>query len=892
VADIFISYTSADREWAAWIGHELEVLGHIAHIHEWEISGGGDILQWMEQRLAAADHALCVVSAAYLPAIYSSWERRAAQWAAVTNRPNFMLPVFIEPCEAPPFLALLKRCDLHGIDEVEARERLKTFTEPAKKPPRGAFPGVARPVGAPASPDSRPTFPGKRKPRNLPYVSIGTLLKGREAVLERLHDALARSQDGRAIALHGLGGVGKTRLAVEYAWQHEAEHVALLFVSAETPERLGSGLAALAGQEILDLLEKGAHEDAAKIAAVTRWLEANPGWLLILDNVDDETAATAVEALVSRLPGGQVLVTGRAGDFSKAIEAFAVDVLSETDAASLLLDSTKKRETAPNDDVLAHELARELDGLALALAQASAYIDKQRTSFARYLKLWRETRETVLRWFDKRLVGTNRDIGLAATWATSVEKLTPEGRRLLEICAFLDPAPIPKFLLDVPVQAITDAHDALADLYAYSLASPADISDGKAVSAGFTVHRLVQDFTRSGMTEEQQRAVLQEALGWVDDAFVGDPQDVRAWPVLGPLAPHALNLAHHADEEGIAEPTARLYSDLGILYSAKALHAEEEPRYHRAMAIVEARYRPNDPEVARELNNLATLLDTTNRLVDAEPLMRRALAITEASYGPDHPKVAVGLNNLALLLLKATNRSVEAAPLLRRALAIDEASYGPYHPNVAKDLNNLVGLLYDTNHFAEAEPLMRRKLAITEVSCGPDHPEVAASLNYLARLLQEMNLLAEAEPFYRRSLAIFEASCGPDHPNVANVLNNLATLLVDSNRLVEAEPLLQRAMRIGMLSGMSLHPDLAHYVYNFALVLQATNRLAEAVPLMRHALMIAEASLGPDHPMAQSIRANLANLTRQPTPPGRVGGAFRSFLAKVGFPPRRKDHDQ
>src|SRR6516225_8831837 len=108
MADIFVSYTSSDREWAFWIGHELEALGHIPHVHDWEIPGGGDIMAWMEKCYQAADHILCVISNAYLEAPYSSLERRAAQWAAATDRPGFALPVFIHRCEATALFAHVK----------------------------------------------------------------------------------------------------------------------------------------------------------------------------------------------------------------------------------------------------------------------------------------------------------------------------------------------------------------------------------------------------------------------------------------------------------------------------------------------------------------------------------------------------------------------------------------------------------------------------------------------------------------------------------------------------------------------------------------------------------------------------------------------------------------
>ena len=114
MADIFVSYTSQDRDWAEWIGQELEKLGHVARIDAWEISGGGDIAAWMDERHDKADHILCVVSETYLSKPYSSWERRAGQWAAQTDRPNFVLPVRIEDCKLRTLLASVKYCDLFG----------------------------------------------------------------------------------------------------------------------------------------------------------------------------------------------------------------------------------------------------------------------------------------------------------------------------------------------------------------------------------------------------------------------------------------------------------------------------------------------------------------------------------------------------------------------------------------------------------------------------------------------------------------------------------------------------------------------------------------------------------------------------------------------------------
>jgi hypothetical protein len=148
MADIFVSYSSNDRDWAFWIGHQLLSLGHKPHLHDWELSGGGDIAAWMEKTHDNADHILCVVSAAYLTAPYSSWERRAAQWAAAKNRAGFALPVLVEDCDVPTLLAHIKRCDLYGVSEADARARLTQFLTPAGKPMRPpAFPGAKSALG-------------------------------------------------------------------------------------------------------------------------------------------------------------------------------------------------------------------------------------------------------------------------------------------------------------------------------------------------------------------------------------------------------------------------------------------------------------------------------------------------------------------------------------------------------------------------------------------------------------------------------------------------------------------------------------------------------------------------------------------------------------------------
>jgi tetratricopeptide (TPR) repeat protein len=627
----------------------------------------------------------------------------------------------------------------------------------------------------------------------LPYASLGDLFIGRDDDLARLHDSLNRGAGAAIIssALLGLGGMGKTRLAVEYAVRHAGDYTALLFAIAETPDGLHRNLAALTS--VLGLRALDAADDAARLQGALGWLGNNPGWLLILDNVDSREAAAAVGALMGRVQGGRVLLTSRLASVSAEFARLDLDLLAPDDAARFLLRRTEGRRRAiPADAAEAAALAADLGCLALALEQAGAFIAAEPLpmSLAGYRAMLRDSFAEVMAWSDPNV--THYPRAVAATWQTSVAKLDDAARALLERLAFFAPDPVPAFLLDVEAPGVVpaEAKRGLHGLAAYSLMNAA--ADG----GSFTIHRLVQDVTRRGLAEAGTATPrLTEALGWVDAAFVGEAQDVRSWPRLDPLAPHTEVVVAHADTADIADPTARLMNDLGLLFKTKALHARAEPLYRRALAIYEASLGNDHPTVAIALNNLARLLSATTRLGEAEPLIRRALAIGEASHGNDHPNVAVALNDLAELL-RVTNRLDEAEPLIRRAVDIYEARHGNDHPNVAVALINLAELLRVTNRLDEAEPLIRRTVDIYEASHGNDHPYVAVALINLAELLKDTKRLGEAEPLMRRALAIDEASYGNDHPEVATDLNNLARLLQATDRLNEAEPLMRRHLAI------------------------------------------------------------------------------------------------
>lgn len=203
------------------------------------------------------------------------------------------------------------------------------------------------------------------QPCNLPYISLGALFKGREPVLTEMAQHFEQAPH-QPLVIHGLGGMGKSRLAIEYAWRHQREHTALLSVIADKPESLEQNLAALCAEKVLNLPEREAKEVPVQRAAVLRWLDQNPGWLLILDNVDDRAAATAVEALLPPLQGGQVLITARFSEWSGGVAVQELHELEPPAAADFLLARTADRRRKQADDAeQARSLAEELGRLAV-----------------------------------------------------------------------------------------------------------------------------------------------------------------------------------------------------------------------------------------------------------------------------------------------------------------------------------------------------------------------------------------------------------------------------------------------------------------------------------------------------------------------------------------------
>ena len=663
---------------------------------------------------------------------------------------------------------------------------------------------------------------------------------GRETLLTALHERFLTDRSAvltQGQAISGLGGIGKTQVAVEYAYRYREEYRFVLWANASTPETLLAAYVSIANQ--LRLPERAEREQDKVVAAVLHWLATHEDWLLILDNADE------LESVWPWLPTGStghVMLTTRdqlVGD----LQSFVVEEMDREEGTLLLLRRVqilkagmKVEQVSLADRQVAEQMVAEMGGLPLALDQAGAYLKATGSSLSTYQQLYQQRRVQLL----AQRRGMEHPEPVATTWDIAFRKVgqqNPAATDLLRLCAHLSPDAIPETIITegashlgallAPVGADPYLlNQAIEVLLAYSLVRREASSDAGTL---LWVHRLVQAVLRDQMEEQSRQQWAQRAVSAVNAAFPF--VEYHTWPQCERLLPHALLCATWIELEQITVPAAtRLLNQTGFYLAERARYAEAEPLYQRALAIREQHLGPLHPDTAISLNNLAELYDTQGKSGQAEPLYVRALAIFEQLLGPLHPNTAQSLNNLADLY-ETQGKYERAEPLYQRALAINEQQLGPEHPNTASSLYNLAGLYWTQGQYEQAEPLLERALAIREQHLGEAHPDTASSLNGLALLYKIQGKYERAEPLYQRALAIREQQLGPLHPDTATSLNNLASLYQDQGKYEQAEPLYQRALAIEEQRLGHQHSGTQVTRKNYASLLRTMGRNAEAAAL-------------------------------------------------------------
>lgn len=772
--DFFVSFTGADRPWAAWLVAELDAAGYSSVSQLRDFVAGANFALAMDEAARRARRTLGVLSPRALGARYvrQEWAQRLAN--DPTGEQRALILVRVEPCRPEGLLEPVVYIGLVGLDEAAARARLLEDLEAVVR-------GRRQLPGAPDFPGGRPeaTVPDTRRPRfpeELPSVWNVPFRKNPKFFgRERLLAELGKAAGARVVkVLRGGGGTGKTAVATEYAFRYRSEFDVVWWVRADQPATLVGDYAELAGA--LDPTAAGEANQQAAVLAARHWLEHNKRWLLIFDNADEPESATMLEPplahlidLVPRVTLGQVLVTTRDATWNRHAELEPMALFDRDEARDFL-----RLRAGATDEQAAAAIADRLGRLPLALEQAGAYIEATSISLAGYLDRLRSSPAQALARGQPR----DRDRGdtVATTWKVSAERVRPQlgAMDILEVCAFLAPERIPRELLYVlapelglPAGDRFAVDDAAAALHRFALVD--------AEEEYLSIHSLFQEVFRyhldPGVAASRLAAVIRQLHRTFPDSGLTDH---ASWPRSAMLLPHVLAAAGHAEHR--RTELGRTADVLG--FAARYLHGRG--RYHEALELFERSvaltgqaYGPNDHRLGTRLNDLGSLLLDMGDHATAKAVLERALPIFVATRSVHRGTV---LENLGKALLAAGDLD-GARQQFERALTFKRRAYGPGLHSVAITLNSLGLVFLGGGELNMARRHFEQALAIKETALGPDHPEVAVSLHNLGDLLLDLGDLEAARQDLERALAIEEAVLGPDHPEVAKTLSTLAEVL-------------------------------------------------------------------------------------------------------------------
>jgi tetratricopeptide (TPR) repeat protein len=841
---VFISYSHDSpqhMERVLEFADRLRDDGVDATIDQYEVAPPEGWPIWMARQIKQSDFVLLICTDVYLKRV----ERReepgkgdGVKWESVLS----IQEIYDAGSNNEKFIAVLldgaaRECipdplrpwpHYRGDDEQGYLDLYRRLTNQpfVTKPDVGQFrslPQRQRRTASLAAPAAKPwNVPQERNP----------VFTGREEILQELRADLVKNCKQ---ALSAMGGMGKTQIAIEYAYRHEKDYSAVLWTFADTEQSISSGFAKIAA--LLTLPEKDSTEQAAVTAAVRRWLEEHDGWLMVFDNSDQP------ELLKSFLPQpqrGHVLLTSRNQVFQSIgiINPREVSVLTPAAAREFLLKRTGHDPNKKSSD--ADALAKELGYYPLALEQAGAYMVENQASFAAYLAGFKKRR---LKLFEQKAVIGDYEKTVTTTWALNFEEIAqghPASADLLRLSAFLAPDAIPLELIEKgksemgePISAslADSANDPLAldellkPLTIYSLIRR-DLE-----RSSYNVHLMVQEVVRGRMNPDEQKTWAERAVCAVNAAFPGT--EFQNWPACDRFLAHALASASWILRAGLGFLEAGQLSNQAAFYLfQRAQYSEAEPLLKGSLAIREKALGPKHPDTALSLNNLAQLYHAQGKYDQAVPLNQRALAICEEALGPEHQNTATTLNNLAELY-RVQQKHEQAEPLHRRALVIREKHLGPDHPDTATSLNDLALLYLAQEKYEQAEPLYERALAAHEKALGPEHPNTATIVDNLATLYRARGKHEQAKALSKRALAIRETALGPEHPDTAISLNNLALLYDDQGNHSQAERLFKRALDILDKALGPKHPDTLLCASNLVVVYRAMGKAAEADELNR-----------------------------------------------------------
>ncbi|GHH82321.1 tetratricopeptide repeat protein [Streptomyces capitiformicae] len=601
-------------------------------------------------------------------------------------------------------------------------------------------------------------------------------------------------------AIHGLGGVGKSTLALQYAHRYRGEYTLVWWMTAESAESIVRSLSELA----MSLCPHwaGAASPDERAAWAMLWLQEHSDWLLIFDNIENPAH---LRPYLGTLHRGHHLATSRkATGWHALAPTMALGLLPLEKATDLLctLVAFPDGTATDHDRDAARELARTLGCLPLALEQAGAYAFQTGTD----LDTYRQSLGLVL---DEVTEGIDPERTIARIWDHTITAITdrnPLAVTLLTVMAWLAPDDIPRTYLAPLAPTSIALNSALGVLHTYNMVTFTD-------QKNLNVHRLVQTVLRTRGNPPPGRADAERLIHQAMPSHDGSPAPAEQWQQW---LPHITALA------------------------------ESSPPDHMAAAETIMAYRTATDYLHRQ-----------GRTVHAVSLLQAILAHAERTLGDTHPATLTSRHQLAYAYKEAGNPE-RAIPLHETTLAQREQTLGHTHPSTLTSRNGLATAYDDAGDLERAIPLYETTLAQREQTLGHTHPSTLTSRNNLAYAHWKARDLEQAIPLYETTLAQREQVLGHTHPDTLTSRSNLAVAFETAGDLERAIPLYEATLAQREQTLGHTHPSTLTSRGILANAYANAGDLERAIPLYETTLAQREQVLGHTHPDTLTSRSNLA----------------------------------
>ncbi|MFF7258733.1 FxSxx-COOH system tetratricopeptide repeat protein [Streptomyces sp. NPDC008159] len=884
ISDVYLSFVPQDRSWANWAGAVLEQAGFKVHMAQENPTDGGQAREEIERGVEAASYTLIIFSEDYMrssryratwEAVYAESDRRTHQLVSMqVDRQVSLEPPFKEQ------LADMTRCN---STETGRAALLKWFGRSGESLTRNHFTG-----GEP----KLPRFP-RTEPRVFGVPLRTSSFTGRTELLEGIREKLWKG-DARALVLKGMGGVGKTLLAQEFAWRYKSDYDVVWHIQAEQKMLALERYAGLAEQ--LGLQERTNPTDTGEeVSKFLNGAENFDSWLLILDNVPEPDHLP--EFMMDGRRGHILVTSQRAEGWGRFVDTIDVPVFQRHESIAHVHSRLPDCSWTEAD-----QIADALGDLPIAIERAAAFIEQTRADVRDYIK---QIQPQAVGDPDDKTVGEV----VKNTWEFALGQLRekfPPAVKLLQICSYYSAEPISMDLLEGfevsrALGGVRTVSRAYKELSRFSLVTV----DRKARSV--TVHRMMQAAMRKEMTDAEREAAQEVVYRSLIAARPSgdDPENPNTWENYRIIWPHlGTPWAESAPDEGIKE----LFVDrvrqlrrrgelsLAMEYSQKRVaawaHEEEgderwtlhmrfqianilraQGRYEESLALdqevlerqLEVLGDVDDQHILMTTGSIAADLRGLGRLKEALRYDEETYERYEAIYGEDHARTLSAANNLAVAL-RLSGEYKRARDLDRKTLELREAIQLHDHPLTIESAVNLGRDLRDCGDYEESVTLLSRayERCLRNPRLTQGSPTVLNTAKGLAGSLRRAGKAAEAEELVRHVLrSTPEGEKGSTSERLVLEMG-LAGDMAAQGRVDEGLALIRRALHDLRETLGEMHSHTIACSVNYAVLLlddgaaMRPDAAAEARELLRQARDRFAQLNGEHHPFVLICHANLA----------------------------------